>query len=112
MNPFALTVFAFLGSMIAALCGSAALFMRPFRHLRGSGRSWALIGAGLNLLAWPVFLYAAPGTNNPSGIYIRAAALTAPCLLALLVYPWFQPRQGRGFEVMQPPQPGSDETRD
>jgi hypothetical protein len=106
MEPFAWIVLAFFGSLAAALCGLYALVARPFRQMQASGRLYAVIGAGLNLVTWAVNLWAAPGTNIPGRVYREAAVLSVPCVLGLVVYPWFRPRQGRGFEVTRPPRGG------
>ncbi len=99
MEPFAWIVFAFLGAVVAAFCGIAALIARPFPQSQASGRVYALIGVGINMVTWAVNLWAAPGTNIPGTVYRHAAVLSVPCVLALAVYPWFRARPGRGFEV-------------
>ena len=106
MEPALWIVLSSLLSLLAAIIGTVALILRPFKRLRTSGRVFALYGLGLNILTWPIYLWQAPRTNVIQTIYFRAAILSAPGFLAAAVYPWFRLRDRRDFDLVRPPRGG------
>ena len=107
MAPFAWISIGFVIFLGAASIGVVALPMSFFASVHGKGLSYAWISACLCAAGWVADLIAAPGTNEPHRIYIVAAVLSAPTVLAMAAYAWFAARRQLRGRAPHSPHAGS-----
>ena len=107
LSPFSCYSIAIVISIATGWYGVAALVFRMFAKWQALGRRFAYRSLACAVVASPIFLYAAPGTNIPGQVYATGAVPLVLSVLAVALY--LRPRaERRGFEVISPHDSGPE----